>query len=104
MQEQQKSVVETDSKSSNIIDPDPGEMRQAGLRDGDNLLGRCPGPSLGNGPSSLPKEKSRSSRRQIPCSYLHASTPMISEHNPAKVSSEEKASRLPPIRSLFFHH
>ena len=32
MQEQQKSVVETDSKSSKIIDR--GEMRQAGLRDG----------------------------------------------------------------------
>ena len=62
----------------------PGEMRQAGLRDGRQP--RCPGPSLGNlGPRSLPKdqkEKSRSSRRRILCSYLHASTPTISEHNP----------------------
>ena len=73
-----KSVVETDSKSSKIIDP--GEMRQAGLRDGRQP--RCPGPSLRNGPRSLPKEKSRSSRRRILCSYLHSSTPTISEHNP----------------------
>ena len=58
----------------------PGEMRQAGLRDGRQP--RCPGPSLGNGPRSLPKEKSRSSRRRILCSHLHASTPTISEHNP----------------------
>ena len=59
----------------------PGEMRQAGLRD--RRQPRCPGPSLGNpGPRSLPKKKSRSSRRRILCSYLHASTPTISEHNP----------------------
>ena len=58
----------------------PGEMRQAGLRDGRQP--RCPGPSLGNGPRSLPKEKSRSSRRRILCPHLHASTPTISEHNP----------------------
>ena len=58
----------------------PGEMRQAGLRDGRQP--RCPGPSLGNGPRSLPKEKSRSSRRRILCSYLHASTPTIFLHNP----------------------
>ena len=58
----------------------PGEKRQAGLRDG--RQSRCPGPSLGNGPRSLPKEKSRSSRRRILSSYLHASTPTISEHNP----------------------
>ena len=77
MQGRQKNVVETDSKSSKVIDP--GEMRQAGLRDG---RPRCPGPSLGNGPRSLPKEKSRSSRRRILCSHLHASTPTISEHNP----------------------
>ena len=74
-----KSVVETDSKSSKIIDP--GEMRQAGLRDGRQPR-RRPGPSLGNRLRSLPKEKSRSSRRRILCSYLHASTPKISEHNP----------------------
>ena len=59
----------------------PGEMRQAGLRDGRQP--GCPGPSLGNpGSRSLPKEKSRSSRRRILCSNLHASTPTISEHNP----------------------
>ena len=60
----------------------PGEMRQAWLRDGRQP--GCSGPSLGNGPRSLPKEKSRSesSRRQILCSYLHASTPTISGHNP----------------------
>ena len=58
----------------------PGEMRQAGLRDGRQT--ECPGPSLGNGPRSLPKEKSRFSRRRILCSYLHASTPTISKHNP----------------------
>ena len=57
----------------------PGEMRQTGLRD--RRQPGCP-PSLGNGPRSLPKEKSRSSRRRILCSYLHASTPTISEHNP----------------------
>ena len=55
----------------------PGKMRQAGLSDG---RPGCPGPSLGNGPRSLPKEKSRSSRRRILCSHLHASTPTISEH------------------------
>ena len=60
----------------------PGEMRQAGLRDGRQPTNRCPGPSLGNGPRSLPREKSRSSRRRILCSHLHASTPTISEHNP----------------------
>ena len=65
----------------------PGEMRQAGLRDGRHP--RCPGPSLGNGPRSLPKEKSRSSRRRILCSHLHASTPTISEHNP-KFSARKK--------------
>ena len=58
----------------------PGEMRQAGLRDGRKP--RCPGPSLGNGPRSLPNEKSRSSRRRMLCSNLLASTPTISEHNP----------------------
>ena len=58
----------------------PGEMRQAGLRDG--RQSRCPGPSFGNGRRSLPKEKSRSSCRRILCSYLQASTPTISEHNP----------------------
>ena len=58
----------------------PGEMRQAGLRDGRQP--RCPGPSLGNGPRSLPKEKIRSSRRRILCSHLHASSPTIFEHNP----------------------
>ena len=58
----------------------PGEMRQAGLRNGRQP--RYPGPSLGNGPRSLPKEKSKSSRSRILCSYIHASTPTISEHNP----------------------
>ena len=82
----------------------PGEMRQAGLRDGRQP--RCPGPSLGNGPRSLPKEKSRSSRRRILCSYLHASTRTISEHNPKFPARKKLLDCLPVIRSLFFllHH
>ena len=83
MQEQQKSGVETDSKSSKIIDP--GASRgdaPSGAKGRATTLYRCPGPSLGNGPRSLPKEKSRSSRRRILCPHLHASTPTISEHNP----------------------
>ena len=88
MQEQQKSVVETDSNPLKLsIQGHPGEMRQAVLRDGRQP--RCPGPSLGNRPRSLPKEKSRSSRRRILCSYLHASSPTISEHNP-KFSARKK--------------
>ena len=70
----------------------PGEMRQAGLRDG---RPRCPGPSLGNGPRLLPKEKSRSSRRRILCSHLHASTPTSSEHNPKFPASKKLPDCLP---------
>ena len=92
-----KNVVEADSESSRNIDP--GEMLQAGLRDG--RRSRCP-LSLGNGQRPLPKENtwSRSSRRRLLCSYLHASTPTISTGTQPKVFSEKKASRLPPIRSF----
>ena len=38
--------------------------------------------SLGNSPHPLPKEKSKSSRRRFLRSYLRASTPTTSAHNP----------------------
>ena len=65
-----------------IIDPGASRGDAPGGAKGRATTWICPGPSLGNGPRSLPKEKSRSSRRRILCSHLHASTPTISLHNP----------------------
>ena len=99
MQEQQKIVVETGESSNNI---DPGEMLQAGLRDGRQP--RC-SLSLGNGRDPLPKENSRSSRHRLLCSYLNASTPTFSEHNPKfPVRKNLPHCLLYPLSFLFFPH
>ena len=101
MQEQPKNVVETDSESSKNIDT--GEVLQSGLSQGGRRP-RCP-LSLGNGQRPLPNENtcSRSSRRRLLCSYLHASIPTISAGTQPKVFSEENF----PVAfypTFFFHH
>ena len=106
MQEQQKSVVETDSKSSKIIDPGASSGdAPSGAKGRATTVPGCPGPSLGNpGPRSLPKEKSMqvfSSPNSVLISPCEHPNDLWTQPN---VSSEEKASRLPPIRSLFFYH
>ena len=67
-------------QTPNPLQKFPGMMLQAKLRSGagDNrgVL------SLGNSPHPLPKEKSKSARRRFLRSYLRASTPTISAHNP----------------------
>ena len=103
MQEQQKSVVETDSKSSKIIDPGPsrgdapsGAKGRATTQMSRTILGK-PGPAL----AAEGENQVFSSPNSVLISPCEHPNDLWTQPN---VSSEEKASRLPPIRSLFFHH
>ena len=83
MQEQQKNVVETDSKSSKIIDP--GASRgdaPSGAKGRATTKITVPDHPWETARARCRRRKSRSSRRRILCSNLHASSPTTSEHNP----------------------
>ena len=101
MQEQQKSVVETDSKSSKIIDP--GEMRQAARGAKGRATTKMYRTILGKRPALAAEGEKQvfSSPNSVLISPCEHPNDLWTQ---PKVSSDEKASRLPPIRSPFFHH
>ena len=102
MQKQQKSVVETDSKSSKIIDP--GASRGDAPSGAKGRVTTWMSRIILAKPPALAAEGEKqvfSSPNSVLISPYELSNDLWTQ---PKVSSEEKASRLPPIRSLFFHH
>ena len=102
MQEQQKSVVETGSKSSKIIDPGAsrGDAPSGAKGWATTLISRT---ILGKRPALAAEGEKQVFSSPNSVLIFPCEQPNDLWTQP-KVSSEENASRLPPIRSLFFHH
>ena len=106
MQEQQKSVVETDSKSSKIIDPGAprGDAPSGAKRRATTLMSRTilvkPGPAL----AAEGSEKAGLLVAEF-CAHISMRAPQRSLNTTQRFQRRKSFPiASDPVRSLFFHH